>query len=82
MMVIFVMKWKGNLLSLLVKYGGMGIVIFCDSAKIDCNKSRAVIASLAKLQLEQNTICSLYSLYREDTKTQKANIKLEKLQKK
>lgn len=56
----------------------MGI-IFCDSAKIECNKSRAVIASLAKLQLEQNTICSLY---REDTKTQKANIKLEKLQKK
>lgn len=79
MMVIFVMKWKGNLLSLLVKYGGMGFVIFCDSAKIECNKSRAVIASLAKLQLEQNTICSLY---REDTKTQKANIKLEKLQKK
>ena len=79
MMVIFVTKWKGNLLSLLVKYGGMGIVIFCDSAKIECNRSRAVIASLTKLQLEENTICSLY---REDTKTQKANIKLEKLQKK
>ena len=76
MLVIFVTKWKGSLLSLLVKYGGMGIVIPCDNAKIECNNSRAVIALLTELQLVQNVICSVN---REDTKMQKTDIKLEKL---
>ena len=43
-----------KLQSLPVKYGGMGIVIFCDNTENKYNNSTAVIASL-KFQLEQNT---------------------------
>ena len=65
-----------KLLSLPVKYGWMGIVIFCDIAEDEYNSSRAVTASLIKLQLEQNIV---YSVNREEIKMLKTNIKLEKL---
>ena len=65
-----------KLLSLPVKYGWMGIVIFWDIAEDEYNNSRAVTASLIKLQLEQNIV---YSVNREEIKMLKTNIKLEKL---
>ena len=65
-----------KLLSLPVKYGGMGIVIFCNIAENEYKNSRAVTASLIKLQLEQSTI---YSVNREVIKMLKTNIKLGKL---
>ena len=66
-----------ELLSFLVKYCGMGIVVFCDIVENEYSNSRAVTASLLKLQLEQNTV---YSVNREEIKMLKTNIKLEKLQ--
>ena len=65
-----------KLLSLPVKYGGMDIVIFCYIAENEYHNSRAVTASLIKLQSEQNTI---YSVNEEEIKMLKTNIKLEKL---
>ena len=65
-----------KLLSRPVKYGGMGIVIFCNIAENEYKNSRAVTASLIKLQLEQSTI---YSVNREVIKMLKTNIKLGKL---
>ena len=44
----FLQKMKRKLLSLLVKYVGMDIVIFCDIAKNKHKNSRAVTASIAK----------------------------------
>ena len=72
----FCNEMERKLLSLPVKYVGMGIVIFCDIAEDEYNNSRAVTASLIKLQLEQNTV---YSVNREEIKMLKTNIKLEKL---
>ena len=66
-----------ELLSFLVKYCGMGIVVFCDIVENEYSNSRAVTASLLKLQLEQNTV---YSVNREEIKMLKTNIKLDKLQ--
>ena len=54
----------------------MGIVIFCNIAENEYKNSRAVTASLIKLQLEQSTI---YSVNREVIKMLKTNIKLGKL---
>ena len=54
-----------KLLSLHVEYGGIGLVIFYGIAENGYNNSRAVTASLVKLQLEQNTI---YSVHREEMK--------------
>ena len=48
----FCNEMERKLLSLPVKCGGMGIVIFCDIAEDEYNNSRAVTASLIKLQLE------------------------------
>ena len=48
----FCNEMERKLLSLPVKCGGMGI-IFCDIAENEYNNSRAVIASLIKLQLEK-----------------------------
>ena len=62
--------------SLPVMYGGINIVIFCDIAENKYNNSRAVTASLIKLQVEQNTI---YNVNRKKIKMLKKNIKLEKL---
>ena len=72
----FCNEMERKLLSLPVKYGGMGIVIFCDIAEDEYNNSRAVTASLIKLQLEQNTVCSVN---REEIKMLKTNTKLDKL---
>ena len=72
----FCNEMERKLQSLPVKYGWMGIVIFCDIAEDEYNNSRAVTASLIKLQLEQNTV---YSVNREEIKMLKTNIKLEKL---
>ena len=72
----FCNEMERKLLSLPAKYGGMGIVIFCDIAEDEYNNSRAVTASLIKLQLQQNTV---YSVNREEIKMLKTNIKLEKL---
>ena len=72
----FFNEMERKLLSLLVKYNGMGIVIFCDIAEDEYNNSRAVTASLIKLQLEQNAV---YSVNRKEIKILKTNIKLEKL---
>ena len=72
----FCNEMERKLLSLPVKYGGMAIVIFCDIAENEYNNSRAVTASLIKLQLERNTS---YSVNREEIKMLKTNIKLEKL---
>ena len=54
----------------------MVVVIFCDIAENAYNNSRAVTASLIKLQLEYNAV---ESVNREETKMPKTNIKLEKL---
>ena len=54
----------------------MGIVIFCATAENEYNNSRAVIASLVKLQLKQNTT---YNVNREEIQNLKKNIKLDKL---
>ena len=62
--------------SLPVMYGGTNIVIFCDITENKYNNSRAVTASLIKLQVEQNTI---HNVNREKIKMLKKNIKLEKL---
>ena len=72
----FCNEMERKLLSIPVKYGGMGIAIFCDIAENEYNNSRAVTTSLIKLQLEQNTV---HSVNREEIKKLKANIKLEKL---
>ena len=72
----FCNEMERKLLSLPVKYGGMGIVTFCDIAENEYNNSRAVTASLIKFQLEQNTA---YSVNREEIKMLKTNIKLGKL---
>ena len=66
-----------KLLSLHVKYGGMGVVVFCDIAKNENNNSRAVTASLVKLQLEQTAI---YRVNREEILDMRniKNIKLDK----
>ena len=56
-----------------VKHGGLGIVIFCDIAENEYKNSRAVTASLIKLQLQHDTI---YSVKRKILKT---ILKLEKL---
>ena len=45
----FYNKTESNLLSLPVKYGGIGIVIFCDIAENKYNNSRTVTGSLIKL---------------------------------
>ena len=42
----FYSEIERKLLSLPVKYGGMGIVFFCNIAEKECNNSRAVTASL------------------------------------
>ena len=63
-----------KLLSFPLKYGGMGT--FVTSLKINTINSRAVVASLIKLQLEQN---SIYGVNTEKIKMLKTNIKLEKL---
>ena len=73
----FCEEMERKLLSLPVKYGGMGIVIFCDIAENEYDNSIALTASLIKLQLEQSTI---YNVNREEIKMLKTNIKLEKLQ--
>ena len=74
----FCNEMEMKLLLLPVKYGGMGVVIFCDIAENEYNKSRAVNASLIKLQFEQNIV---FGVNREEIKMLKKNIKLEKLQK-
>ena len=65
-----------KLLSLPVKLGGMGIVIFADIAKIEYQNSRNVIESLTKLHLEQTTE---YNINRDELAKLKYNIKKEKL---
>ena len=64
-----------KLLTLPIKYGGTGI-IFCEIIENEYDSSRAVTASLIKLQLEQNKI---YSVNKEEMKMLKTNIILEKL---
>ena len=49
-------EMERKLLSLPAKYGGMGIIIFCDIAENEHSNSRAATESLIKLQLEQSTI--------------------------
>ena len=44
-----------KLLSWLLKFAGMGIVIFADIAKTEYQNSRKITESLAKLNLEQST---------------------------
>ena len=66
-----------KLLSLPVKLGGMGIVIFADIAKTEYQNSRKIIESLAKLHLEQTTE---YNISRDELAKMKYNIKKEKLQ--
>ena len=53
----FCNEMERKLLSLPVKYGGIGLVMFCDIAENEYNNSRAVTLSLIKLHLEQNRIC-------------------------
>ena len=55
----------------------MGVVVFCDIAKNENNNSRAVTASLVKLQLEQTAI---YRVNREEILDMRniKNIKLDK----
>ena len=53
----FCNEMERKLLSLPVKYGGIGVVMFCDIAENEYNNSRAVTASLIKFQLQQNRIC-------------------------
>ena len=53
----FCNEMERKLLSLPVKYGGIGIVMFCDIAENEYNNSRTVTASLIKFQLQQNRIC-------------------------
>ena len=62
--------------SLPVMHGGINILIFCDIGENKYNNSRAVTASLIKLQVGQNTI---YNVNRRKIKMLKKNIKLEKL---
>ena len=63
-----------KLLPFPLNYGGMGT--FVTPLKINTIDSRAVVASLIKLQLEQN---SIYGVNTEKIKMLKTNIKLEKL---
>ena len=60
-----------KLLSLPVTYGGMDVIIFCDIAENQYN-SRAVTASLIKLQLKQITI---YNVNKEEIKMLKTNLR-------
>ena len=55
---------------------GWVLLSFVTSLKINTINSRAVAASLIKLQLEQN---SIYGVNSEKIKMLKTNIKLEKL---
>ena len=71
----FCNEMERKLISIPVKYDEIGISIFCDIAENEYNNSRAVTASLIKLQLERNTI---YNVNREEIKMLQANIKLEK----
>ena len=66
-----------KLLSLPVKLGGMGIVIFADIAKTEYQNSRNITESLTKLHLEQTTE---YNINRDELAKLKYNIKKEKLQ--
>ena len=59
-------KRKRKLLSLPVKLGGMGIVIFADIAKTEYQNSRNITESLKKLHLEQT---SKYNINREELKS-------------
>ena len=59
-------KRKRELLSLPVKLGGMGIVIFADIAKTEYQNSRNITESLKKLHLEQT---SKYNINREELKS-------------
>ena len=63
---------KRKLLSLLVKLGVMGIVIFADIAKTEYQNSRTITKPLTKLHLEQSTE---YNINREVLAKTKNNIK-------
>ena len=66
-----------KLLSLSVKLGGMGIIIFADIARTEYQNSTHTTESLIKLHLEQTTE---YNINRDELAKFKYNIKKEKLQ--
>ena len=65
-------NFKRKLLSLPVKLGGIGIVIFADSAKTEYQNSRNTTESLTKLHLQQTTE---YNISRDKLAKLKYNIK-------
>ena len=53
-MIISAMKCKGSY-DYFLYCGGIGFVIFCDMPENEYNNTRAITASLIKLQLEQKS---------------------------